>query len=240
MNRAMLAAATGMAAQQQNLEVIADNLANADVVGFKSATATFAGVGGSGMLGTTQTGLRRSFEQGKLVESSGPFDLAIDGSGFFAVERDGRRGYTRAGEFARSSDGRLRNSDGWDLTGLRVPASATTARVAPDGAVVVELPGGVRRTIGRIPLVAFDAPDRLRTIGSALFAATAESGSPRTARAGGDREPKIRFGMLERSNVSIIEGMLDILTAQRAYEANAKGVQAADEMQRIANNIQRS
>ncbi len=239
MNRALYAAATGMAAQQQNLDVIADNLANADVMGFKNAQATFAQIGGDSFLGTTATGVRHVFSQGKLVRSGGPFDVAIDGAGFFALERAGERAYTRAGAFSRGADGSLRNADGWTLHGVRIPPGATTATVAPDGRVSGNVDGKLA-TFGRIRLVGFAAPERLRALGSALFAATPDSGTARLLAAGGDRQPKLVFGALEKSNVSIIESMMAILTAQRAYEADAKGVQAADEMLRIANNLHRS
>ena len=233
MNRALYAAATGMAAQQQNLDVIANNLANADVIGFKSAQATFAPLGPNAMLGTASTGVREIFAQGKLEKSGGAFDVAIDGgAAFFAVERDGVRGYTRAGSFSRAADGSVRNAEGWALCGVRIPASAQSVTVAPDGAVA----GGA----GRIELAAFVAPEKLRLVDATVFIPTQESGLARKAAAGGDREPKIAFGMLEKSNVSIVESMMAILAAQRAYEANSKGVQAADEMLRIANNIHRS
>ena len=98
---------------------------------------------------------------------------------------------------------------------------------------------GGARTIGRVRITEFPAPDRLRAIGGSLFEATPRSGRPREVTAGAENGPKIRFGMLERSNVSIVDAMMQILSAQRAYEANAKGVQAADEMLRIANNLQR-
>jgi flagellar basal-body rod protein FlgG len=236
-NRALYAAATGMAAQQQNLDVVADNLANADVAGFKRASAVFAAMGDD--LGTAPAGLRRSFEQGKLEKTGGPCDLAIDGPGFFRVERDGRAGFTRAGSFARASDGSLRTADGWALRDVRVPADARSLDVRPDGRVVARTAAGTRE-LGRIELAEFDAPERLRPLGSALFGATPAAGKERLLRPGGARGPAIAFGTLERSNVSIVESMMAILTAQRAYEANAKGVQAADEMQRIANNLHRS
>jgi flagellar basal-body rod protein FlgG len=233
-NRALYAAATGMAAQQQTLDVIADNLANADVPGFKRATAAFAAIGDN--LGTVALGVRRLFEQGKLEKSGGPFDVAIDGAGFFALERDGRQAYTRNGSFARAADGSLRTDDGWQLRGIRIPADAVSVDVAADGRVLIDK----QREIGRIRLVLFAAPERLRPIGSALFGATRESGAAHSILPGSARGPKLAFGMLERANVSIIEAMMAILAAQRAYEANAKGVQAADEMQRIANNLHRS
>ena len=236
----MYAAASGMAAQQQNLDVVADNLANADVAGFKSAQATFAAIGGNAQLGTAATGIREIFAQGKLMKSGGPFDVAIDGAGFFGVSRDGATAYTRAGAFTRANDGSLRNADGWTLAGVRIPKNASDVAVAADGRVTVRVDGRAAVDAGRIRLTAFDAPEKLRPAGSAIFAATHESGAPHGLAAGGDREPKITFGSLEKSNVSIVESMLAILAAQRAYEANSKGVQAADEMLRIANNIHRS
>ena len=110
-------AASGMAAQQTNLEIIADNLANADVAGFKGAAASFTDVnaGGTLGLGTAALGRHPLFEQGKLMKSGGPFDLAIDGAGFFRIEKDGATAYTRAGEFSRAADGSLQNADGWRL-----------------------------------------------------------------------------------------------------------------------------
>jgi flagellar basal-body rod protein FlgG len=237
----LYAAASGMAAQQTNLEVIADNLANADVAGFKAVTATFTAVtaGGSLGLGTASSGKHPVFAQGKLMQSGGPFDVAIDGSGFFRVERGGVHGFTRNGEFARSADGSLRTADGWALRDVRIPARALTVHVAKDGRVTVDAPGQANRPIGRMHLATFAAPERLRAIGGTVFAATPDSGPEQRIDAGHDGGPTIAFGMLEHSNVSIVESMMQILTAQRAYEANAKGVQAADEMQRIANNLNR-
>ena len=136
MNRAMYAAASGMAAQQQNLDLIASNLANADVAGFKGAQLSFASLG---ELGTAVTGVTHAFDQGKLMKTGGAFDLAIDGPGFFAVERAGEHGFTRAGSFSRAADGSLRNADGWELRGLRIPADAAAVGVDPDGTVRVDL-----------------------------------------------------------------------------------------------------
>jgi flagellar basal-body rod protein FlgG len=229
-----------MAAQQQNLDVIADNLANADVAGFKSAQATFEAIGGDESLGTAAAGVHRIFAQGKLMKTGGAFDVAIDGNGFFRVERDGREAYTRAGSFSRAADGTLRNPDGWTLHGVHIPANAVDVTVAPNGRVTAALDTHADLTVGQIRLASFVAPEKLRPLGSALFTATSESGVPRSIPAGGDRQPKIAFGMLEKSNVSTIESMMAILAAQRAYEANAKAVQASDEMLRIANNLHRS
>jgi flagellar basal-body rod protein FlgG len=241
MNRALFAAASGMAAQQLNLEIIADNLANADVAGFKGTAATFAAVEADGRvgLGTAPAGRHPVFAQGKLMKSGGPFDVAIDGVGFFCVERDGRRAYTRNGAFARAADGTLRGADGWQLRGVRIPADALSVDVAADGGVTIDTVARKGVPAGRIVLATFAAPEALRSLGSTLYAPTAASGPERALSAGEPHGPSIAFGMLERSNVSIVEAMMQILTAQRAYEANAKGVQAADEMQRIANNLHR-
>jgi flagellar basal-body rod protein FlgG len=237
----MYAAASGMAAQQTNLEVIADNLANADVAGFKLVAASFTDVnaGGTLGLGTATAGKHPVFSQGKLMHSGGPFDVAIDGSGFFSVERGGTHAFTRNGEFSRAADGTLRNADGWALRDVRIPADATAVHVAKDGRITTDGADRTGRAGGRIRLATFAAPEGLRPLGGTVFAATYESGPERRIDAGRDGGPAIAFGMLERSNVSIIESMMQILTAQRAYEANAKGVQAADEMQRIANNLHR-
>jgi len=237
----MYAAASGMAAQQTNLEVIADNLANADVAGFKLVAASFTDVnaGGTLGLGTANAGKHPIFSQGKLMHSGGPFDVAIDGSGFFRVERAGTHAFTRNGEFSRAADGTLRNADGWALRDVRIPAAATAVHVAKDGSVTMDSADQTDRAIGRIRLATFASPEGLRPLGGTVFGATYESGPERRIDAGHEGGPTIAFGMLERSNVSIIESMMQILTAQRAYEANAKGVQAADEMQRIANNLHR-
>lgn len=241
MNRAMFAAATGMAAQQTNLDVIANNLANADVAGFKGAASTFAEIaapGGTG-LGTASLGSNTIFEQGKLMKSGGPFDIAIDGPGFFEVRgAHGQRAFTRDGAFSRDPDGALINAHRFRLDGVRIPADATQVDVAQDGSVTAQTPAG-KRACGRIRVSVFAAPERLASAGGTVFTQTPASGPPHPARAGTDDGPKVRFGMLEQSNVSIVESMMQILEAQRAYEANAKGVQAADEMMRIANNLNR-
>lgn len=230
-----------MAAQQRDLELIADNLANADVAGFKSATETFVDVPApsGGTLGTAAAGTHLNFTQGKLERSGGPFDLAIDGPGFFkVVDGRGRVAYTRDGEFARFPDGTLRTPQGWRLAHLRIPENAIAATVAENGDVTVQTSAG-KRSFGRIRLSEFPAPERLRSAGGTVFFETKESGRAREIAPNASSGPSIKFGMLEASNVTIVEAMMQILAAQRAYEANAKGVQAADEMMRIADNLSR-
>jgi flagellar basal-body rod protein FlgG len=241
MDRALFAAASGMAAQQRNLDTIADNLANAGVVGFKGSAQIFAELiapGGAG-LGTVALGSRVLFAQGKLARSAGPFDLAIAGPGFFTVlDGHGRRLYTRDGAFSRSADGTLRNAADYRLASIAIPSDALSVTVAADGSVRASFAAGAR-TLGRIRLAEFPAPEHLRALEGAVFEATSASGRAKDVVAGSQDGPKLHFGMLEESNVTIIDAMMQILTAQRAYEANAKGVQAADEMLRIANNLQR-
>jgi flagellar basal-body rod protein FlgG len=240
-DRALFVAASGMAAQQRNLDTIADNLANAGVVGFKGSAQTFAELvapGGQG-LGTVALGSRVLFAQGKLARSAGPFDLAIDGPGFFTLlDGRGHSLYTRDGAFSRSADGTLRNAGNYRLAGITIPSDALAVTVTGDGSVRATFTEGAR-TLGRIRLAEFTAPEHLRAVDGAIFETTSESGKAKDVVAGSPDGPKLHFGMLEESNVTIIDAMMQILTAQRAYEANAKGVQAADEMLRIANNLQR-
>jgi flagellar basal-body rod protein FlgG len=241
-DRALFAAASGMSAQQRNLDTIADNLANAGVVGFKGSAQRFAElISPAGLrLGTAALGPHVIFAQGKLARSGGPFDLAIDGPGFFAVlDSHGRRFYTRDGQFSRGADGKLHGVRDYQLAGITIPSDALGVTVDEDGSVRASFTGATR-TLGRIRLAEFPSPEHLRPLDGAIFEATSQSGKPHDVATGTPEGPKLHFGMLEQSNVTIIEAMMAILVAQRAYEANAKGVQAADEMLRIANNLQRT
>lgn len=241
MDRALFAAATGMAAQQQNLDTISNNLANADVAGYKGAARTFASLAAPGETGagTISTGEHLVFTQGKLDNSNGPFDMAIDGAGFFVLTNGKQRAYSRDGEFSRGADGMLRNATGWQLQGVRIPEEAVSAKVGEDGVVTATDAHGKTSTIAHLQLATFPSQEHLKSVGGTVFSPTPESGKPHLITPGADDGPKVKFSMLEHSNVSIVESMMQILAAQRAYEANAKGVQAADEMLRIANNLQR-
>jgi flagellar basal-body rod protein FlgG len=220
----MYAAASGMAAQQTNLEIEADNLANADVAGYKSVTVSFADVhaGDALGLGTTTLGRHAVFAQGKLMKSGGPFDIAIDGVGFFCVEKNGVRAYTRAGEFSRAPDGTIRNAAGWRLSGVHIAGDALAVNVAADGRVFIDTLATSHREVARIELASFSSPEGLHALDGTLFTATDTSGPPHHFPPGGEGHPTIAFGMLEKANVSIVESMMAIMTAQRAYEANAK------------------
>ncbi|TAM74071.1 flagellar hook-basal body protein [bacterium] len=244
MDRALFVAATGMAAQQRNLETIADNLANADVTGFKSSVAQFErildGASGAPGLGTIAAGERLRFTQGRLEHSGGAYDCAIDGAGLFEL-RDvrGRTAYTRAGDFSLDDHGLLGRA-GWHLVGVRLPANATGATIAADGTVSAHLPDGRTAGAGRIRLALFAAPEHLARGTDGLFFASPRAGRARLVAPAERGAGGLVAGSLERANVSVIEAMMEILTAQRAYEASAKGVSAADEMLRVANNLQRN
>ncbi len=241
MNRALYAAASGMAAQQANLDTISDNLANADVPGFKERSRVFAQLAapdGTG-LGTSIVGQRTTFTAGKLEKTGGPFDLAISGPGLLRIiDASGATMYTRSDSFSRSADGSLRDANGRRLADIVIPPQATSVSVDRSGMVTAHTSAGEKH-LGRIYLYAFDAPDALRRIDGATFAQTSASGSPLRVDCGPGKTSTLHFGMLEKSNVSIIASMMELLTAQRAYEADAKGVQAADEMLRIADNLNR-
>jgi flagellar basal-body rod protein FlgG len=238
MIRAMMAAASGMAAEQKQLDAIAANLANAEVAGFKGTELSFGEI--AAQLGTASAGSRLVLKQGKIVKSAGPLDMAIDGNGFFAV-RDPRNQlvYTRSGDFARQADGTLRNGQGARLDGVRIPDDATAVSVKRDGRVLIDtaLRKGVE--VGRVPLARFAAPEFLRPQGEGFFAPTRASGKAVAFEPGTGNNALLLAGSLEQSNVTVVESMMQIIAAQRAFEANSKGVQAADEMQRIANNILR-
>ncbi len=181
MDRALYASATGMAAQQQNLDTIAANLANSDVTGFKGSVEAFAELTApqeSG-LGTVSLGSHILFTQGKLAKSGGAFDLAIDGPGFLAVtDAQGRLGYTRGGAFSRAADGSVRDMQGNRLRGVTIPAGALSVTVTQDGVVRATFANSVR-TIGKIRITEFPAPDRLKSVGGTFFEATPDCGSPR-------------------------------------------------------------
>jgi len=238
MNRAMSAASSGMSVQEAAMVEITENLKNASTPGFK-ASEVWASALTSG-LGATAGTTRLNLSQGKLMQSGGPFDLAIQGTGFFKVHApNGDVAYTRAGDFHRDQSGQMVNGMGATLVGVSIPADCVKVDVQTDGTIKGDVGGRKNVTLGKISLYNFPAPDQLKQGGvKGMFFSNRASGDAYEFSAGGGS--KIQFGVLEKSNISIMESMLSILDAQRSYEANSKGVQAADEMLRIANNLQRS
>lgn len=243
MNRALAAGAAGMAAQQAVLDSIAANLANVDTPGFRASRPEFAALLGPDgrSVSAVATDPRRLFSQGRLDPTGNDRDLAIDGGGFFeVVAADGRSAFTRAGNFSLDGRGAFCLSNGFALRGVRLPEGTASFDVSADGRVsahVAGVPRGV--AAGRIQLCAFADVDALELGADGLFHQTQTSGPPTRGIPGKTGFGCIKQRELERANVSVVGAMMSVLAAQRAYEANAKTVQAADEMLRLANNLER-
>lgn len=231
-----------MAAQQTALDTISSNLANIDTPGFRAARPEFAElVGTNGIkLGAASATAQTLFIPGRLESTGDEHDLAIDGDGFFRVKsRDGRAAYTRAGNFTPDAHGRLALPNGATLDGIRLPYGTTRMDVSPDGAVVAHVAGKTAPVrAGYVHLYTFDDVAALR-LDDGMFYATASAGADRAGRPGIGGFGRLEQRYLERANVSVVDEMMSILAAQRAYEANAKTVQAADEMLRLANNLEK-
>ena len=232
-----------MATQQALLDTIAANLANVDVPGYRVNRTDFSAfISPDGRVISPESGLaRRLFTQGRLDLTNNSHDLAIDGEGFFVVlPQGGGRAYTRAGNFSPDASGKLRLPNGAVLEGVLLPAGTATFSVDDRGKVLSQVagrPGDVGA--GRVDLAMFANAPALRLGADGLFYQTAGAGKMQTAT---DSSPlgKIKQRYLERANVTVIAAMMAVLAAQRAYEANAKVVQAADEMLRLANNLERN
>lgn len=242
MNRTLSVAATGMATQQAVLDSIAANLANVDVPGYRVTRTDFSAfMNADGRVVAPELGeARRLFTQGHLDLTDNPHDLAISGEGFFSVvTAGGQRAYTRAGNFAPDATGRLRLPSGAMLEGVLLPAGTASFSVDARGKVLAQVAGRAGDTgAGRISLATFADTSGLRLGPDGLFYHTPAAGRTRTEPAGAPLgEIKQRY--LERANVTVVAAMMAVLAAQRAYEANAKVVQAADEMLRLANNLER-
>ncbi|MDX2085813.1 MAG: flagellar basal-body rod protein FlgG [Candidatus Melainabacteria bacterium] len=262
MLRALYTAATGAETQQFHIDVIANNVANVNTTGFKKVRAefqdllsqTFATPGAIGAQGTTdpsgiQVGLgavvsatQRVFLPGSIVQTGNPLDISIQGDGFFQVLLDsGEIAYTRDGTFKRDATGQIVTSDGYPLQpGLTVPNDATEIVIGIDGTVSVRQAGSVQlNDIGQIQLVRFSNPAGLESIGRNLFSQTPASGDPIQGVAGQAEFSRttVNQGFLENSNVQIVEELINLITAQRAFEANSKVMTASDEMLRTINNV---
>ncbi len=253
MLRSLYSAATGMEAQQTKMDTIAHNLANAGTVGFKRTRAEFEELVSEKLAGaeapdpTTATsslplevglGVRtvatsRAMGQGDLLSTQNPLDLAIEGQGFFVVERpDGTEAYTRAGNLRVDAEGRLVTSAGLPLAArIQFPPDAKAITIQPDGVVLAEVPGRVApMELGRIELARFTNPQGLESLGGTLLAQSAGSGEVKLARPGEDGMGSLAQGFLESANVRAVEEMIDMISTQRAYEMNSKVIQAADQM----------
>ncbi len=242
MNRTLSVAAAGMATQQSVLDGIAANLANVDVPGYRVSRTDFAAfINPDGQIAGPQSGdQHRLFTQGRLDLTNNPHDLAIEGEGFFVVlPRGGGRAYTRAGNFSPDASGALRLPNGAALEGVRLPPGSTSFSVDERGKVLAQVAGrNADAGAGRISLAIFAQAPALSLGPDGLFYRTAGAGRLQTMPAGAPLGT-IKQRYLERANVTVVAAMMAVLAAQRAYEANAKVVQAADEMLRLANNLER-
>jgi len=262
MLKAMRTAASGMVAQQMNVDNIANNLANVNTTGFKRSKVEFQDVlyqnykraGSASAVGAeVPTGLAigygtraaatvRHFDGGTLMSTGNPLDMAISGDGFFQVQYpDGTTAYTRDGTFKLSADGRIVTSDGFFmLPELSIPEDATAVSVGSDGVVEVLLAGQEEPIqIGQIELARFINPAGLMAIGRNLLVPTGASGDPMTDVPTQNGLGRIDQGYLEMSNVKVIDEMVNMIIAQRSYEMNSKAIQTADDMAGIANNLKR-
>jgi flagellar basal-body rod protein FlgG len=262
MIRALYTAASGMNAQQANIDNIAHNLSNVNTTGFKKARVEFedlvyqqskqagsptsaAGESPIGFeigLGTRPVATARDFGRGNLRASNGPLDLAIEGNGFFQVTLpDGQTGYSRSGALHLSADGQIVTAEGYPIEpAISIPANATSITVSKEGIVSVALPGeGAPQQVGTIELASFQNPAGLSALGGTIFTVTSASGEPTTAVPGQEGIGTIVQGFLEESNVSVVEEMVNMILAQRAYEANSRVVRTSDEMLAQVNNIVR-
>lgn len=262
MMRALRTAATGMAAQELLVDTISNNLANINTTGFKKAKVEFQdllyqtqrAIGAPNEQGVTipteiQIGhgtnpvsIQKIFSQGDINATQNPLDLAIDGDGFFQVIRpDGTIGYTRDGSFKLAADGRLVTSDGLVLEPeITVPVDALEIQISLDGVVSTRSGEDVTPTeIGRIELARFINPAGLRSAGGNIYVPTAASGEPITSTPGTDELGTLRQGFLEMSNVMVVEEMVNLIIAQRAYEINSKAIRTAEEMLGVVGNLRR-
>jgi flagellar basal-body rod protein FlgG len=251
-----------MQAQALNLDVISNNLANVNTSGFKKSRAEFqdllyetirpAGTSSSqdtevptGIQlghGTRPSTVLKIFSQGNMENTQNELDLAIEGDGFFQISLpSGETAYTRDGAFKLDSDGRIVNSDGFALEPeIAIPSDSLSISVGLDGTVSVLQAGeSTPSEIGTIELARFVNPAGLISMGKNLFITSEASGDEMTGTAGENGLGTLAQGFLEMSNVSVVDEMVNMITAQRSYESNSKAIQAADEMLQLANNVKR-
>jgi flagellar basal-body rod protein FlgG len=258
MLRALYSSAAGMQSQQTNLDVISNNLANVNTTGFKKNKAEFqdllyqtsrAAGADQGAGNQLPTGLQighgsqlvatsKVFTMGELTQTGERLDVAIQGDGFFEVQLpNGSKAYTRDGALKTASDGRVTTTDGLALQGgfQPIPTGTTSVVIAPSGEVTTNGANGSQTF--RVQLVRFANPAGLESIGRNLYRETQASGTAEIGNPGENGLGELQQGYLELSNVKVVEEMVKLIIAQRAYEVNSKAVQAADEMMQISNNL---
>jgi flagellar basal-body rod protein FlgG len=262
MIRSLYTAATGMEAQQLNLDITANNLANVNTTGFKKSRVDFqdllyqtiraaGGTQAQGVqvptgiqvgLGTRVGATQKIFTTGDMVQTGNVLDVAIEGDGFFQFRLpSGDIAYSRDGTFKKDAEGKLVTSDGYAVEpAVTIPSGAQDITIGEDGSVTATVQGQTEpQPCGNIELVKFLNPAGLMSQGRNLFTATVASGEPVTGTPGQDGLGKLSSGYVEMANVKVVEEMVNLITAQRAYEVNSKSIQTADEMLNIANNLRR-
>jgi len=260
MIRSLWTGTTGMQAQQLNMDVIANNLANVNTNGFKKSRADFQDLlyqtmkvpGGqtsadtqspTGILiglGVKPAAVTKVFTEGDIIHTENELDVAIEGRGFLQIELpDGNTAYTRAGSLKRDSDGRITNSDGYPIIpAITIPDGTTSVTISQTGIVSVVI-GGVNGNmqIGDIELATFINPAGLYAMGKNLFQETDASGPPVLGAPGDEGFGTLLQTYIEGSNVNIVEEMANMITTQRAYEINSKTIQTSDQMMQTTNNL---
>lgn len=252
MIRALWSGATGMAAQQFNIDNVSNNLANVNTTGFKRQRVEFQDLYYQNLLlgnteasvgsGVRVAGTQRDFRQGPLERVDDPLALAIEGQGFFAVEGfDGRQYYTRDGSLRLDGEGRIVTQSGYPVViqgGSVVPQGTQELAVDKTGVIMGKVDGSYQE-FGRIVLTMFPNPAGVQAVGSNLFSETPQSGEAIEVEPGREGSGSILSGYVEASNVEIVTEMVNLIVAQRAFELNSKSVETADQMWAIANNIKR-
>ncbi len=258
MDASMWVAKTGLDAQQTRMNVISNNLANVNTTGFKRDRAVFEDMlyqnvrqaGGQTdansqaptglMLGTgvRVVATEKIHAQGNMMTTQNPLDMAIAGGGFFQIaQSDGTLAYTRDGGFKLSATGQLVTSSGAPLQpAITVPQNASALTIGRDGTVSVELNGGGNQVLGQIQVARFVNPSGLQSLGQNLLKETPASGAPQVLVPGQGGAGTIMQGVMEASNVNVVEEMVSMIETQRAYEINSKAIQAVDGMLKFINN----
>lgn len=261
MMRSLWTSATGMHAQQLNIDVIAHNLANVNTNGFKKSRADFEDLlyqtirqpgatqsngqmiptGVQVGMGVRPVAVQKIFTQGDYQHTENQLDLAIEGKGFFRVLAGDEEVYTRAGAFKMDNNGVIVDSNGYILQPqFTVPDGTVSLVVEPGGQITCLGQDAAVLAQGQITIYNFTNPAGLYAIGKNLFRPTDASGDPIEGNPGVDDFGTIAQGFLEMSNVSVVESMVDMIVAQRAYESNSKAIQTSDQMLQLANQLKRS
>ena len=262
MDKALMVAASGMQAQKMTIDIIANNLANVNTTGYKKSALMFqdllyetiksAGENTGGDQrrpsalqvgnGTRIVATQRSFRQGSVEATENPLDIAIEGDGFLLVRLpDGTNAYTRDGSLKLTAEGTLVTADGYIVEPeITLPEDTQQISIRKDGQVEVTIAGETEPTeLGQIELARFVNPGGLEAMGQNLFKETIASGAPFIGNPGSDGLGLLHQGYLETSNVDVVQEMVNMLEAQRAYELNSKTIKTAEDMSRIVNNLKR-